>query len=254
MNFSQLLSIELLKTKRAKILPLILIPPLLVVFSGVANISTYFTPEYNNAWQAMFVQSVLLFGYYLLPFSMVIVCAMIAGRETKDNGIIKMLSLPISRSKLALSKFVVLLCYLAMELMIFFVAFVVAGLIATQTANITEAIPIAYILKWSVYLFASSLPCVAVMWLLTVIFEKPAFSIGLNILFIIPGVFAANTQYWILYPYCYNGFLVSREMQRLTDGAANIMLNSSAFLPCAIVILAVAMLISVIQFGKKEMK
>ena len=53
----------------------------------------------------MFIQSALLFGYYLLPFSMVVVCVMIANRETKNNGILKMLALPISKGKLALTKF-----------------------------------------------------------------------------------------------------------------------------------------------------
>ena len=246
--------IEFTKTKRAKIIPLILLPPLFVVLSGIASISRYFTPEYTNPWQAMFIQSVLLFGYYLLPFSIVIVCAMLVGRERKDNGILKMLSLPVSRVKLALSKFVVLLYYLSLELIIFFITFIVAGLVSTQTAAIMEPLPMTYILKWSVYLFISALPCVAVMWLFNVIFSKVALSIGLNLFLVIPGVLVANTPLWVLYPYCYNGYLVSCEMHRLTEGATNIVFNSSAFLPCAILIFIMTLLISVAQFGKKEMQ
>ena len=34
------------------ILPLLLIPPILVVVSGVFSISMYMTPEYTNAWSA----------------------------------------------------------------------------------------------------------------------------------------------------------------------------------------------------------
>ncbi len=51
--------------------------------------SNYFTPEYTNAWPAMFIQSALVYAYYLLPFSMIVVCVMIAGRETGNNGILK---------------------------------------------------------------------------------------------------------------------------------------------------------------------
>ena len=72
-------------------MPLIFIAPLLVVASGIANLSSYFTPEYTNAWPAMFIQSALVYAYYLLPFSMIVVCVMIAGRETGNNGILKML-------------------------------------------------------------------------------------------------------------------------------------------------------------------
>lgn len=50
---------------------------------------------------------------------MVVVCVMIANRETKNNGILKMLALPISKEKLALTKFFVLLSFLAIQLLIF---------------------------------------------------------------------------------------------------------------------------------------
>ena len=100
MSFLDLLKIEFMKVKRSKIVPLIFIAPLLVVVSGVANLSNYFTPEYTNAWPAMFIQSALVYAYYLLPFSMIVVCVMIAGRETGNNGILKMLALPVSLSKI----------------------------------------------------------------------------------------------------------------------------------------------------------
>ena len=96
MSFLDLFKIEFMKVKRSKIVPLIFIAPLLVVVSGVASLSNYFTPEYTNAWPAMFIQSALVYAYYLLPFSMIVVCVMIVGRETGNNGILKMLALPVS--------------------------------------------------------------------------------------------------------------------------------------------------------------
>ena len=44
MSFLDLLKIEFMKVKRSKIVPLIFIAPLLVVVSGVAYLSNYFTP------------------------------------------------------------------------------------------------------------------------------------------------------------------------------------------------------------------
>ena len=127
--------------KRSKIVPLIFIAPLLVIISGVSNLSSYFTPEYTNAWPAMFIQSALVYSYYLLPFSMIVVCVMIAGRETQNNGILKMLALPVNRYTMSLAKFFVLLFYLFMEMVVFFLVFIVAGGIATRTTGITEALP-----------------------------------------------------------------------------------------------------------------
>lgn len=97
MSILELTKIEFKKVKRSKIFPLLFIPPMLVVISGVYSLSMYMTPEYTNAWKAMFIQSALLFGYYLLPFTMVVVCVMISNREIQNIGILKMLALPIEK-------------------------------------------------------------------------------------------------------------------------------------------------------------
>ncbi len=152
-----------MKVKCSKIAPLIFIAPLLVVSSGGANLSRYFTPEYTNAWPAMFIQSALLYAYYLLPFSMIVVCMMIAGRETGNNGILKMLALPVSRHALSIAKFCVLAFYLLMEMIVFLTVFVIAGTVATTTTGVTETLPLLYLLKWCVGLFLTMLPCAGTM-------------------------------------------------------------------------------------------
>lgn len=253
MNFWKLLKIEFEKVKRSMIVPLIFIAPLLVVGSGVANLSMYFTPEYTNAWPAMFIQSALLYSYYLLPFSMIVVCVMIAGRETQNNGIMKMLALPVSRQALSLAKFCVLMFYLFMEMVVFFVTFIIAGWIATTTSGITETMPLLYLLKWCLGLFLTMLPCVAVMWALTVLFEKPLISVGLNLLLVIPGLLAGATPVWFLYPYCYSGYLVSCSLHEFTAGGTNTAFQLFPFVPCAILIFALALLLAAKRFGKKEM-
>ena len=173
MSFFELLHIEFIKVKRGKMLPLIFTAPLLVVVSGVANLQNFFSPEYTNAWAAMFIQSALVYAYYLLPFSMIVVSIMIAGRETQNNGILKMLALPVSRYAVSAAKFCVLLFYLFMEMAVFLVIFVIAGLIATNNTGITEALPILYLLKWCAGLFFTMLPGMAMMWAITVLFDKP---------------------------------------------------------------------------------
>jgi lantibiotic transport system permease protein len=255
MNFIELLKIEFMKVKRSKIIPLIFVAPLLVVASGIANLSSYFTPEYTNAWPAMFIQSALVYAYYLLPFSMIVVCVMISGRETQNNGILKILALPIRRYTLSLAKLCVLMFYLFMEMVVFLVVFMLAGLIATNLMNITEILPLLYLLKWCGGLFLTMLPCVATMWAITVLFEKPLISVGLNLLLIIPGVLVANTSLWIAYPYCYSGYLVSCSLHDFTTVSSDAPAFSLIpFLPCAILIFLLVLVLAVTQFGKKEMR
>lgn len=253
MSLLELLKIEFMKVKRSKIVPLIFIAPLLVVISGVANLSSYFTPEYTNAWSAMFIQSALVYAYYLLPFSMIVVCVMIAGRETQNNGILKMLALPVSRYALSIAKFFVLMFYLFMEMVVFLIVFVIAGIIATRTTGIAETLPLLFLIKWCMGLFFTMLPCIAAMWAITVLFEKTLLSVGLNLLFVIPGVLVANTSLWIAYPYCYSGYLVSCSLHDFTAEGAGKAFAVFPFLPCAIIVFGLALLLGVGTFGKKEM-
>lgn len=254
MSFFELLHIEFIKVKRGKMLPLIFTAPLLVVVSGVANLQNFFSPEYTNAWAAMFIQSALVYAYYLLPFSMIVVSIMIAGRETQNNGILKMLALPVSRYAVSAAKFCVLLFYLFMEMAVFLVIFVIAGLIATNNTGITEALPILYLLKWCAGLFFTMLPGMAMMWAITVLFDKPLLSVGLNLLLVIPGVLVANTPLWVVYPYCYSGYLVSCSLHDFTAKGVNAGFSLFPFLPCAILIFALVFTVAIVCFGKKEMR
>lgn len=254
MSFMELLKIEFMKVKRSRIVPLIFIAPLLVVASGIANLSSYFTPEYTNALPAMFIQSALVYAYYLLPFSMIVVCVVIAGRETGNNGLLKMLALPVSRNMLSIAKFCVLVFYLFMEMVVFLAVFVTAGLLATHTMGITETLPVLYLLKWCAGLFLTMQPCVAIMWAITVLFEKPLLCVGMNLLLVIPGVLVANTPLWIAYPYCYSGYLVSCSLHDFTAESYDTAFSLFPFLPCAILVFGLVFALAVIQFGKKEMR
>lgn len=256
MSILELTKIEFKKVKRSKIFPLLFIPPILVVISGVYSLSMYMTPEYTNAWKAMFIQSALLFGYYLLPFTMVVVCVMISNREIQNNGILKMLALPIEKGKLAFTKFFVLLTFLMIELSVFFITFIVAGVIATTVMNVTETIPVMYLLSWTLKLFLTTVPSISLMWAITVFFEKPLISIGLNLLLIIPGVLVANTPVWFCYPYCYSGYMVSDALHTITTEGAEISsgLQLFPFIPCAIILTCISLVAAVKQFGRKETK
>ena len=248
-----MLAIEFKKIKRSWIIPLIFIAPILVVASGIASLSRYFTPEYTSAWPAMFIQSALVYAYYLLPLSMIVVCVMISARETQNNGILKMLALPVDRAKLSLAKFVVILTFLFLEILVFFVIFLVAGKIAMTSNNISEDIPLLYLVACCVKLFLTMIPAVALMWAITVIFEKPILSVGLNIFLVLPGILVANTGAWIWYPYCYSGYLISCSLRDFTTETDNARFQLLPFLPCALVMFALALTLSVYRFGKKEM-
>lgn len=254
MDFRELLKIEFIKVKRSKIVPLIFIAPLLVVISGIANLSVYLSPEYTNAWSAMFIQSALVYAYYLLPLSMIVVCVMIEARETQNNGILKMLVLPVSSHKISFAKFCVLMFFLCLEIVVFFAVFIIAGIVAARTMGVTETLPLIYLIKQCISLFFTMLPSLAIMWAITVLFHKTLISVGLNLLLVIPGILLANTPLWIIYPYCYSGYLVSCSLHEFTREGMVQSFPVTEFVPCAILTFSIALIIAVKRFGKKEMR
>ena len=165
-----------------------------------------------------------------------------------------MLALPVSRYALSMAKFCMLAFYLFMEMAVFFAVFVAAGVIATSTMGVTETLPVLYLVKWCAGLFLTMLPCAGAMWAVTVLFEKPLLSVGLNLLLVIPGVLVSNTPVWIVYPYCYSGYLVSCSLHDFTAGNNIRAFSLFPFLPVAILVFAAALTIAVIRFGKKEMR
>lgn len=120
--------------------------------------------------------------------------------------------------------------------------------------GVTETLPVLYLLKWCVGLFLTMLPCVGTMWAITVLFDKPLLSVGLNLLLVIPGVLVANTPLWIAYPYCYSGYLVSCSLHDFTVESNTMTFSMIPFLPVAILVFALVLAIAVKQFGKKEMR
>ena len=63
MSIIELLKIEFMKVKRSMILPLLLIPPILVVVSGVFSISMYMTPEYTNSFKVHYFLDIIYFHF-----------------------------------------------------------------------------------------------------------------------------------------------------------------------------------------------
>jgi hypothetical protein len=260
MSFLAILKIDFIKVKRSKVLPVLFVAPLLIVISVVGSIAGYMEYMAGYTWQAMFVQGGLLFGYFpgllfgyfLLPFSIIVICTLVSGREQQNKGTLKMLSLPIDRSRMAMAKFVVLLCYVGLEILVNFLCFVVVGVIATHFIGIDDMLPISYILKWCTFLFLTAIPLTALIWTITVLIGKPVISVGLNFLLVIPSILVANTPLWIIYPYSYSGYLITMELDRLSRGAERLDFDILPFILCALLILFGCLFILSRRSWKKE--
>ncbi|NMM64013.1 ABC transporter permease subunit [Clostridium sp. P21] len=251
MSFLNIIGIELQKIKRSKIVLIISLPSLIVIISGLANIGMYITDNPSNAWSAMFVQSTLMFAYYMMPFSIIILCVLISQTEYQNKGIIKMLSLPIDTKKLSFAKYCVIVILIAVQILLYFVFFTVGGIITSSLVGINIIIPIGYLLSWCVKLFLAALPMSAVLWATATCFKKIITSLSIGMALVLPSIFVSNTRFWFIYPFNYPGILISDEMFKLA-GSTRAPMQLIPFIPVAIFICIIAVTISTIQFGKIE--
>ena len=120
MSFISILSIEFKKIRRSKILPLFLLASVILWLPSVFNADINFKmqaegilPEYN-----FLIQGFLGISWFMLPASIIVSTVLINQTERSNNGILKMLALPVSTTWLCLAKFLVLLVLAAAQVII----------------------------------------------------------------------------------------------------------------------------------------
>ena len=120
MNFLSLVGVELKKIRRSKILLILLIPVIMMWIPSIINADMNFdlrgipiTPENN-----FFIQGFMGMVWFMIPASLVICTVLLNQTERSNKGILKMLSLPISTTKLCLAKFTVLILLAAFQMVI----------------------------------------------------------------------------------------------------------------------------------------
>ncbi|QAT50327.1 hypothetical protein EQM14_11460 [Caproiciproducens sp. NJN-50] len=244
--------LEFKKIKRSMILPLLAVPSILVIITGMASIGKYLSSQPKNAWEMMFVQSSLMFAYYLMPLSLIIICVMMLQTEYAHRSIIKVLTLPIRQEKIALAKLITIVLLTAVELILYFLLFIAAGSITTMVSGVSVVTPIPYLLKWCVLLFVSALPMVTIFWAITVLTHRPIAAIAIEFVFVLPGILVSNLPIWWAYPFNYPGYLISSELSHLSGSSQTA--NLPQFWIAAVVLTTVSAALSIQRFAKGEIE
>lgn len=252
MSFITAMQIELMKIRRSKILAILAAPCILVIIPGMLSIGGYLKDQPDHAWEMMFVQSTLMYAYYLMPLSAIIICTLMMQSEYGSRAIIKTLTLPVSRKRVGMAKLVTVILLTAAEQIMYFILFLIAGIITNTAQHLDVVTPLGYLLLWSLKLFIMSIPMVMIFWMINVLIVKPLLTVSVSLFFVLPGIFLSNTPVWWIYPFNYSGYLVSCELGRLSGGPA--VFKMFPFLILAILFTALGIFVSVQKFGRKSLE
>ena len=254
MNFSSLLGVEFKKIKRSKILLILLIATVILWIPSTLNAHMNFgmqaegvSPENN-----FFIQGFMGMSWFMFPASMVVGTVLLSQTERTNKGILKMLALPISTTKLCLAKFIVLLALAATQILMMTGMYYISAAICSRTQDYCFILSPLFVAKEIGLLFLSAIPMIAFFWMLSVCIQTPIFSVGIVLASIVPSVLIINTKIWFAYPMSYPFFVITSEYGKLAANLDTAQVELIPWIPVAIVITVICLGISCIRFGQAE--
>lgn len=177
MSFLSLVGVELKKIRRSKIFLILLIPIVLMWIPSIINADINFdtkgipiTPENN-----FFIQGFMGMVWFMIPASLVICTVLLNQTERSNKGILKMLSLPISTTKLCLAKFTILLILAAVQMVMSIGAYYICAAIVTHTQDYNFILEPLYVCKIVCSIYAAAIPMAAVYWAISTLIQSPIF-------------------------------------------------------------------------------
>lgn len=253
MNFFSLISVEFKKIRRSKILLIFLLAMTVLWLPSIINAHMNFDMQVGISPENNFlIQGLLAMAWFMYPASMVVGTLLLNQIERSNNGILKMLALPVSTAKLNVAKFVVLLMLAAIQILIAVGLYFVSAAIASQIQNYNFILSPLFVFKEAGMMYLSSIPMIAVFWMLSVFIRTPIFAIGIGLASIVPSVLMINTKIWFLYPMCYPFFVITSEYGQIATNLSTQEVNLIPWLPIALTITILCLAVSCIRFGQAE--
>ena len=254
MSFISLLGVEFKKIRRSKIMIILSVAIIALWLPSVFNADMNFqmqaegiAPEYN-----FLIQGFLAMSWFIFPASMVVSTVLLNQTERSNKGILKMLALPVSTSKLCLAKFAVLFTLATIQVLMSVGMYYLSAVIVTETQGYNFVLSPLFVFKEAGLLLLSSIPMLAVFWLLAVCIQTPIFSVGIGLASIVPSVLLINTKIWFAYPMAYPFFVITAEYGKLAVNLNTAQVDFAPWLPVAACVTVVCLLIACSCFGKAE--
>lgn len=256
MSFLSLVGVEFSKIRRSKIMVILVLAAVVLWLPSIQNAHLNFgmqaegiSPENN-----FFIQGFMAMAWFIFPASMVVITVLQTQTERGNNGILKMLALPVSTAKLCLAKFIVLVSFSAIQFLLSVGMYYISIIIASHTQDYDFVLSPLFVLREVGIMWASSIPMLAFFWMLSVCAQTPVFSIGIGFASIVPSVLMINTEIWFAYPMAYPFFVIVSEYGKLATNLSMAEVQFIPWLPTAALITVICLMISCISFGKAERK
>lgn len=254
MNIFTLTAVEFKKIKRSKILLILIAATVILWFPNTLNADLNFdmsdigiSPE-----NSFFIQGFMGMAWFIYPAVMVVTTVILVQTERTNHGILKMLALPVGTPLLCLAKFIVLAVTAAAFILFMTAGYYTAAAAAGALNDYSFILAPDYVLPFAGKLYLASLPMLSVFWLIAVCISTPIFSVGVGLISIVPSVLINNTKAWFVYPMGYPFYLVMTEYGKVAENIGKSRMDPIPWIPVAVGITLICLLISCLCFGRAE--
>ncbi|WP_338788219.1 ABC transporter permease [Metabacillus sp. FJAT-53654] len=191
--FWHLVQSEILKMRKTNIWLLLFVSPLLAFAVGLATTETM--ERTINEWTTTLLMMTPVHTILFLPLIIGVFTSFICRYEHKDGGWKQLLSLPVKRTQVYVSKFSLVMSLIALNQILFMLCWISVGLIK----GFSDPFPTLVMFKSLVGGWIASLPLASIMLLVSMAWSSFAAPLALNVVFTLPNILVANSETYAPY-------------------------------------------------------
>lgn len=182
----KILRTEFLKLRKSSIWLLVFVSPVLASLTGFGRS----VEDIPFKWEMTLSTMVFLHALLFLPLLTGVFSAFVCRFEHVGGGWKQLLSMPVSRSKVYLAKFIVILGLIAITQVLFVSGLLLVG----QLKGYEEAIPWKIILTSAIGGWVACLPLAALQVFVSTAWVSFAAPLALNVIFTLPNIMVVNSE------------------------------------------------------------
>ncbi|UAL53830.1 ABC transporter permease [Metabacillus dongyingensis] len=183
----QLLSAELLKLRKTKVLSLLFVSPL---FAGVLGFKLGQIEGISNEWLSPLLIMVPAHALILLPLMIGILTSFLCRYEHLQGGWKQLLSLPVSRVSVFMSKWLMITLLILINQLLFMTAWILVGAVK----GYSDPFPADIFIKLLTGGFLATLPLAALFLWVSMAWTSFAAPLALNVMFTLPNIMIINSE------------------------------------------------------------
>ncbi|MFD1388792.1 ABC transporter permease [Oceanobacillus oncorhynchi subsp. oncorhynchi] len=182
------ISSEWYKLRKSKVLLLLLVAPLIGLFIGLSSpLGDIGAP---NPWYEKLIMMNFTYAVLFLPLISGVLASVICRYEHQEGGWKQLLALPVTRGKVFLSKYLLLLLLVFAMQLLYLISIYLVGIIE----GITDPFPMDIVWKTIVGGWMATFPLIALQLWVSIAFKSFAAPFAINVIFTLPTVLVINSE------------------------------------------------------------